>query len=193
VRTTVPDRTAVPAPDRVERACSPAPVGAANRLWVADISSGATLEGWLFLAVIVDACSRRVVGWAMADHLRTDLVLDALELALQTRRPAPGLVHHTDRGCQYTSLAFGQRLRDAGLLPALGTVGDGFDTAVVERFFATRKVELLHRRAWPTRDAARLAIVEFVAVWYNRRRRHSTLGYATPVEFEMRAQEVPAA
>jgi len=193
VRTTVPDRTAAPAPDRVERAFSPAQIGTPDHVWVADISYVATLEGWLYLAVVLDAYSRRVVGWAMADHLRTELVLDALEVALQARRPPPGLIHHTDRGCQYTSLAFGQRLQAAGLLASMGSVGDADDNAVAESFFATLKVELLHRRAWPTRAAAERAIFEYIAVWYNRQRRHSTLAYATPAEFELLAREVPAA
>jgi len=128
VRTTVPDRAATPAPDRVERAFAPEQVGAPDRLWVADISYVATSEGWLFLAVVLDAFSRRVVGWAMAAHLRTELVLDAFEVALQARRPSPGLIHHADHGCQYTSLAFGQRLRAAGILASMGSVGDCFDT-----------------------------------------------------------------
>lgn len=193
VRTTVPDRAAAPAPDRVERAFAPAQIGAADRVWVADISYVATLEGWLFLAVILDAFSRRVVGWAMADHLRTELVLGALEMALQARRPPPGLVHHADHGCQYTALAFGQRLQAAAVLPSMGSVGDCFDNAVAESFFATLKAELLHRQIWPTRAAARLAIFEFIAVWYNRQRRHSTLGYITPIEYEARAQAVAVA
>ena len=189
VRTTTPDRQATPAPDRVERAFAPAEVGAPDRLWVADISYVATLEGWLFLAVVLDAFSRQVVGWAMADHLRTELVTDALAMAIRRRRPAAGLIHHSDQGCQYTSLAFGQRLQDGGILPSMGSVGDCFDNAVAEAFFATLKVELLHRQAWPTRAAARLAIFEFIEVWYNRQRRHSTLGYATPAEYEALAKE----
>jgi putative transposase len=192
-RTTAPDRTATPAPDRVERAFSPDQIGAPNRLWVADISHVATREGWLYLAIVLDAFSRRVIGWAMADHLRTELALDALELALQARRPPPGLVHHTDRGCQYTALAFGQRLQAAGLLASMGAVGNCYDNAVAESFFATLKVEPLHRQVWPTRAAAERAIFEFIAVWYNRQRRHSALDYATPVAFELLAQKGPAA
>jgi putative transposase len=189
VRTTTPDRQASPAPDRVERAFRPTDVGAPDRLWVADISYVATHEGWLYLAVVLDAYSRKVVGWAMADHLRTDLVLDALTMAIRRRRPAAGLVHHSDHGCQYTSLAFGQRLREAGILPSMGSVGDCYDNAVAESFFATLKVELLHRQPWPTQVAARLAIFEYVEVWYNRQRRHSTLAYATPSEYEALATE----
>ena len=125
----------------------------------------------------------------MADHRRTELVTDALTMALRRRRPAAGLIHHSDRGCQYTPLAFGQQLGEAGLLPSTGSVGDCYDNAVAEAFFATLKVELLHRRAWATRTAARLAIFEYVEVWYNRQRRHSTLGYATPAEYEALASK----
>jgi transposase InsO family protein len=138
---------------------------------------------------VLDAFSRRVVGWAMADHLRTELVSAALTMALRQRRPAAGLIHHSDQGCQYTSLAFGQQLREAGILPSVGSTGDCFDNAVAEAFFATIKVELLHRQAWPTRAAARLVIFEYIEVWYNRRRRHSPLGYATPIDFETLARE----
>lgn len=193
VRTTTPDRQATPAPDRVRRSFTPAAVGAPDRLWVADLSYIATQEGWLYLAVIVDAFSRRVVGWAMADHLRTELVLDALAMALRHRHPVPGLIHHSDHGSQYTSMAFGEQLQAAGLVPSMGTVGDCFDNAVAESFFATLKVELLHRQVWPTRAAARRAIFAFIEAWYNRQRRHSTLGYVAPAEYEALAQEVAIA
>jgi putative transposase len=193
VRTTTPDRQATPVPDRVERAFTPAVVGAPDRLWVADITYVATREGWLFLAVVLDAFSRKVVGWAMADHLRTDLVLSAVGMGIRARRPAAGLVHHSDHGCQYTSLAFGQRLQEAGILPSRGSVGDCYDNVVAESFFATIKVELLHRQVWPTRAAARLAIFEYIAVWYNRQRRHSTLGYLSPAAYEALDTEVAIA
>jgi putative transposase len=192
-RTTTRDRRATPAPDRVERGFSPSAIGGPDRLWVADISYVATLEGWLYLAVVLDAFSRRVVGWAMADHLRTELVIDALAMALRHRKPKAGLIHHSDHGCQYTSLAFGQQLQAAGLVPSMGTVGDCFDNAMAESFFATLKVELLHRQVWWTRAAARLAVFEFIEVWYNRQRRHSTLDYATPIEYEALAWEVAIA
>ena len=188
VRTTVADPRAAPAPDRVERAFAPAAIGGPNRLWLADISYIPTREGWLYLAIILDGFSRRVVGWAMADHLQTELVLAALRLALHRRRPAAGLIHHSDRGCQYTSLAFGQHLRAAGLVPSTGSVGDCYDNAVAESFFASLKVELVDRHDWPTRAAARVAIFEYIEVWYNRQRLHSTLGYLSPVQFETRAQ-----
>jgi putative transposase len=193
VRTTVADRTITPAQDRVERAFTPAAIGAPNRVWLADITYVGTGEGWLFLAAILDGFSRKVVGWAMADHLRAELVIDALTMAVQRRQPAPGLIHHSDHGCQYTSLAFGQRLLAAGILPSTGSVGDCYDNAVVEAFFSSLKVELVDRRAWPTRTAARLAIFEFIEAWYNRQRLHSTLGYLTPVQFEALAQAGVAA
>ena len=120
----------------------------------------------------------------MADYLRTELVADALAMAVWQRTPAPGLVHHSDHGCQYTSLAFGQRLRESGLVPSMGSVGDCFDNAVAESFFATLKCELLHRSVWPTRAVARAAIFEFIEAWYNRRRRHSTLAYHSPDSYE---------
>jgi putative transposase len=193
VRTTTRDGEATPAPDRGERGFSPPAIGGPDRLWVADISYVATGDGWLYLAVVLDAFSRRVVGWAMAEHLRAELVIDALAMALRRRKPPAGLVHHSDHGCQYTSLAFGQSLQTAGLVASMGTVGDCFDNAVAESFFATLKVELLHRRVWPTRAAACLAIFEFIEVWYNRQRRHSTLGYATPTEYEALAREAAIA
>jgi putative transposase len=180
-RTTRADPAATPTPDLVERAFRPA---APDRLWVADITYVPTGEGWLYLAVVLDAYSRKVVGWAMADHLRTELVLAATAMAVGARRPAPGLVHHSDHGCQYTSLAFGRRCAAAGIARSMGSVGDCFDNAVAESFFATLKAELVDRRPWPTRAAVRSAIFDYIEGWYNRRRRHSTLGYRSPAEFE---------
>jgi putative transposase len=191
-RTTVADPAATPAPNLVQRHFDPL---APDRLWLADITYIPTEEGWLYLAAVLDAFSRRVVGWAMANHLRTELVLDALDLALCQRRPAAGLVHHSDRGCQYTALAFGRRLAEAGLLPSMSRTGDCFDNAVAESFFATLKRELVDRpdRApWPTRAAARQAIFDYVEVFYNRRRRHSTLGYLSPVAYEAAHQAATA-
>jgi transposase InsO family protein len=161
-RTTVPDRPAALAPDLVRRPFRPA---APDRLWGADSTSVATWEGWLYLAVVVEASSRRVVGWAMAEHLRTELVLAALEMALQRRRPTAGLVHHRDHGCQYASGAVGRRLQEAGLRASMGSVGDSFDNAVAESFFATLTGELVDRAPWPTRAAARSAIFEEVEGW----------------------------
>jgi putative transposase len=192
-RTTVADPAATPAPNLVQRHFDPL---APDRLWVADITYVPTEEGWLYLAAVLDAFSRRVVGWALADHLRTELVLDALELALVRRRPAAGLVHHSDRGCQYTSVAFGRRLAAAGLIPSMSRTGDCFDNAMAESFFATLKRELVdrpERAPWPTRTAARLALVDFIEGFYNRRRRHSALGYLSPAAYEAAHQALTAA
>jgi putative transposase len=143
-----------------------------------------TDEGWLYLAVVLDCFSRRIVGWSMAEHLRTELVLDALDMAIAQRHPGAGLVHHSDHGCQYTSLAFGRRLRAAGLVASMGTVGDALDNAVAESFFATLECELLDRYDWPSRQALRTAVFDFIEVFYNRQRRHSTLDHLTPVDYE---------
>ena len=181
VRTTVAEPTHTPAPNLVARGFRAA---APNRLWLGDITYVATREGWLYLAVLLDAHPRRVVGWAMADHLRTALVLDALAMALRARQPTPGLVHHTDRGCRYTAAAYQARLAAHGITCSMSRTGDCLDNAVAESFLATLKAELVDARTWPTRAAARLAIFEWVEVWYHRQRRHSTLGYLTPVARE---------
>ena len=155
-----------------------------DRLWVADITYVRSKEGFVYLAFILDACSCRVVGWSMATHLRTELVVDALQMAIARRKPAPGLVHHSDRGVQYTSLSFGKRLEDEGLLPSMGQAGTAYDNALAESFVATLKTELLYRNAWPTRQATRTAIFEYIEGFYNPRRRHSALGHLSPAEFE---------
>ncbi len=155
-----------------------------DRLWVADITQHPTDEGWLYLAVVIDAFSRKVVGWAMAEHLQAELVIKALEMALWNRRPSPDLVHHSDHGSQYTSLAFGQRLEQAHILGSMGTVGDALDNAVAESFFATLQVELLDRHRWRTRQQLTTAIFEYAEVFFNRQRLHSTLGYLSPTEYE---------
>ena len=188
-RTTIAD-PAVQAPDLVQRQFRPA---APDRLWLADITYVRTWEGWLYLAVILDAYSRRIVGWALADHLRTELATAALRMALATRRPGPGLIHHSDRGCQYTAAADAARLDAHGIAQSLGRPGTCWDNAVPESFFATLKVELVYRHVWPTKREARTAIFEFIEGFYNRRRRHSTLGYLSPIDFEARHQEVQAA
>jgi len=159
--TTRRDPQASPAPDLVGRSFTPADP---DRLWVADISQQRTGEGWLYLAVILDAFSRRVVGWSMADHLRTELVLDALDMAISQRQPAPGLICHSDHGCQYTSFAYGRRLAASELVASMGTVGDALDNAVAESFFATLECELLDRYPWPTRSGLRTAIFDFIEV-----------------------------
>lgn len=152
----------------------------------ADLTYVRTWTGWLYLAVVLDTFSRRVVGWSMAEHLRTELVLDALNMALWNRRPPVGLVHHSDRGCQYTSLAFGRRCEDAGIRPSMGSRGDAYDNALAEAFFATLETEVLMRQSFPTRGAARRAIFEYIEGFYNPRRRHSALGYLSPAEWERR-------
>lgn len=180
-RTTVPDPAHPPAPNLVARDFA---ASAPDRLWIGDITYVPTWEGWLYLAVLLDAHSRRVVGWAMADHLRVDLALDALRMALGARRPAPGLVHHTDRGCQYTAGAYTARLAAHGLVISMSRAGDCYDNAMAESFFATFKTELIDTRPWPTRRAAQRAIFEWIEVFYNRQRSHSALGYRSPVVFE---------
>lgn len=155
-----------------------------DSLWVADITYVRTTEGFVYLAFILDACSRKVVGWSMATHLRTELVVDALQMAIARRKPAPGLVHHSDRGVQYTSLSFGKRLEDEGLVPSMGRVGSAYDNALAESFIATLKTELLYRSSWLTRQVVRTAIFEYVEGFYNTRRRHSALGHLSPAEFE---------
>lgn len=180
MRTTVADPGATPALDRVERAFAPAAIGGPDRLWLADISYIPTREVWLYLTIILDGFSRRVVGWATAEHLQTESVLAALRLSLQRPRPAAGHIHHRDRRCRYTSLAFGQQLRVAGLGPSTGAVGDCYDNAVAEAFFASLKVESVDRHDWSTHAAARVAIFARIEVWYKRQRLHSTLGYLSP-------------
>jgi putative transposase len=179
-KTTVRDRDARPAPDLVERAFEAA---GPDRLWVADITYIPTWAGFLFLAVVIDAWSRRVVGWAMETHLRTALVLEALDMAIWQRQPE-SVIHHSDQGCQYTSIAFGQRCREAGVRPSMGSVGDCFDNALCESFFATLECELLDRRSFRTPAEARPAVFDFIEGWYNPQRRHSGLGYLSPVTYE---------
>jgi putative transposase len=175
-RTTGRDEAARPAPDLVDRQFTAA---GPDRLWVADITYVPTWAGFLFLAVVVDAWSRRVIGWAMATHLRTELVLAALDMAVAQRQPTD-VIHHSDHGCQYTSVAFGKRCRDAGVRPSMGSVGDAYDNALCESFFATLECELLDRHRFRTQVEARLAIFDFIEGWYNPRRRHSSLDYLSP-------------
>jgi putative transposase len=155
-----------------------------DRLWVADITYLRSWEGWLYLAAVQDVFSRRIVGWSMADHMRAELVVDALQMALEHRRPAPGLVHHSDQGSQYVSLAFGQTARAAGIAQSMGSRGDCFDNAVAESFFATLKKELVNRRPWPTKAELRSEIFDYIEIFYNRQRRHGTLGMTSPADFE---------
>ena len=155
-----------------------------DRLWVADITYLRTWEGWLYLVAVQDVYSRRIVGWSMADHMRTELVTDALQMALAQRRPAPGLIWHSDQGSQFVSLAFGQQARAAGIAQSMGSRGDCFDNAVAESFFATLKKELIHGRSWPSKAELRTEVFEYIEVFFNRRRRHSTLGFLSPEQFE---------
>ena len=164
---------------------------APNQKWVADITYLRTWEGWLYLVAVQDLYSRRIVGWAMADHMRTELVVDALQMALSHRRPDPGLIWHSDQGSQFVSLAFGQQARAAGIAQSMGSRGDCFDNSVAESFFATVKKELIHRRSWPEKNELRSEIFEYIEVFYNRRRRHSTLGMLSPVDYENSARRDP--
>jgi putative transposase len=170
-----------PAPDLVKRNFTPE---APDRLWVSDITYVRTWEGWLYLSFVLDTYSRRVVGWSMSNNLRTELVLDAVNMAIYTRRPSPGLIHHSDRGSQYTSVEFGSRLREAGLLPSMGSVADAYDNSMAESFVSTLKWELIHRHSWPSRQTARMAIFEYIEGFYNTHRRHSALGHLSPSEYE---------
>jgi putative transposase len=190
IRTTVRDPAAPAVPDLVRRDFR---TTGPDRLWVADITYLPTRAGFCYLAAILDAWSRRVVGWSMASHLRTELVATALELALARRRPAAGLIHHSDHGTQYTSLAFGRRLREAGIAASMGSRGDAYDNALAESFFASLETELIDRSDWPTRDVARAAVFEYIEVFYNRVRRHSAIGYVSPLALEERYRLDPAA
>lgn len=180
VTTTRRDPAARPAPDLVQRLFT---AGGPDRLWVADITYIATWAGFLFLAVVLDAWSRRVVGWAMAAHLRTELVLDALNMAIGQRRPTQ-VIHHSDQGCQYTSVAFGLRCREVGIRPSMGSVGDAYDNALCESFFASLECELLDRRRFASQVEARLAVFEYIEGWYNPHRLHSALDYESPISYE---------
>jgi putative transposase len=181
--TTVRDADARPAPDLVSRDfTAPGP----DWLWVADITYIPTWAGFLYLAVVLDAWSRRVVGWAMETHLRTELVVQALNMALHQRHPFE-VIHHSDQGCQYTSIAFGKRCREMGVRPSMGSVGDAYDNAMCESFFATLECELLDRRSFKTQVEARMGVFQFIEGWYNPHRRHSSLGYLSPINYERKA------
>jgi len=182
-RTTVADPAHTPAPNLVARDFT---ASGPNRLWIGASTYLPTREGWLYLAVLLDTHSRRVVGWAMADHHRTELALDALAMALRARRPGAGLVHHTDRGSQYTAAAYQEALAARGLVCSMSRAGECLDNAMAESFFATLKAELVADQQWPTRAAARTAIFEWLEVFYNRQRYHSALAYRSPVAHEER-------
>ena len=180
VTTTRRDNDARAAPDLVDRDFTA--VGR-DKLWVGDITFVPTASGFLYLAVVLDAWSRKIVGWSMANHLRTELVLDALEMAIGQRRPGD-VIHHSDQGSQYTSLAFGGRCREAGVRPSMGSVGDAYDNAMCESFFATLECELLERRRFASQAEARMACFSFIEGWYNPVRLHSALGYRSPMAYE---------
>jgi len=184
--TTVRGVDARPAPDLVERKFV---ATAPDQLWVADITYIPTLSGFLFLAVVLDVFSRRVVGWAMANHLRTELVLDALNMAIFRRNPM-GVIHHSDQGCQYTAIAFTKRCEQAGIRPSMGSVGDCYDNAMCESFNATLECELLARHRFKNPHEASLVVFDYIEGFYNPHRRHTSIGSVSPVEFERRMHQV---
>jgi putative transposase len=181
-KTTIPDPAATAARDLIARDFGPGPD--VDRRYVGDITYVATWEGWSYLATVIDLASRRVVGWALADHLRTELVSDALEMAFTQRRPSAGLVFHSDRGCQYTSTDYARLARQHRVVLSVGAKGECWDNAVAESFFATIKRELIDTRAWPTRASLHRAVFEYIEGWYNPRRLHSSLNYLSPAEHE---------
>jgi putative transposase len=190
VQTTRRDENAPVSDDLVHRVFT---ATAPDQLWLADITYLPTWQGFLYLAIVLDAYSRRVVGWGMADHMRAELVVDALEMACWHRRPGSGLVHHSDHGSQYTSLAFGRCLREAGIAQSMGTVGDCYDNAMAESFFATLECELIKRTRWRSHSEARMAVFDYIETFYNPVRRHSALDYRSPAEHERRYRQTVAA
>jgi transposase InsO family protein len=184
-RTTIRTKGESVAPDLVQRHFT---AKAPNQLWVADITYVPTKAGFLYLGVVLDVFSRRIVGWAMEPHLRTELVLQALNMALHLRRPQR-VIHHSDHGGQYTSIAFGQRCREAGVRLSMGSVGDCYDNAMCESFFASLECELLERQSFQSYAQARMAIFDYIEGWYNTHRRHSAIGYNAPIAYERRLQE----
>jgi putative transposase len=179
-----------PAPDMVNREfTAPAP----DNLWTADITYVPTLEGFLYLAIVLDVYSRKIVGWSMADHMRNSLVCDALSMALHNRRPATAVIHHSDQGSQYTSDDFADLCQRRNVTRSLGSVGDCYDNAITESFFATLECELIDRATFRSHAEARVAIFDFIEGFYNRRRRHSSLGYLSPLDYENQAEVCYAA
>jgi putative transposase len=189
VRTTIPDEHADLAPDLVNRDFHPP---GPDRLWVADITAIPTGAGFCYLAAVTDAWSRRVVGWSMAAHMRTELVSAALDAAIVHRRPGEGLIHHSDHGSQYTSIAFGRKLRESGIAASMGSIGDCYDNAMAESFFATLETELIDRSDWANTSEAKAAVFDYIEVFYNRIRRHSSLGNLSPEQFEERYRSTVA-
>lgn len=187
VVTTRRDRRERPAPDLVQRGFK---ADRPDALWVADMTHVPTWAGFVYLAAVMDVFSRRIVGWAMGENMTSDLVLRALNMGLQQRRPS-GVIHHSDQGSQYTSLAFGKRCAEMGVRPSMGSVGHAYDNAMAESFFATLECELLEQRSFRTKTEAKAALFSYIEGWYNPRRRHSALGYLSPIEFERRQTERP--
>lgn len=185
ITTTVRDRNARPAPDLVERNFK---ADAPDKLWVADITYVPTLAGFLFVAIVLDVFSRRVVGWAMQTHMRAELVLDALDMAVHQRRPK-NVIHHSDQGSQYTSIAFGARCKEAGIQPSMGSVGDCYDNAMCESFNAILECELLVKHRFKTTREAALIVFDFIEAFYNPKRRHTSLGMLSPAEYERRMSQ----
>jgi transposase InsO family protein len=181
-KTTIPDPDAERARDLIQRQFGPC--AEINRRYVGDITYISTWEGWAYLATVIDLASRKVVGWALAEHMRAELVLDALDMAFAQRQPDPGVIFHSDRGCQYTSADYGNLARAHGVVLSVGRKGECWDNAVAESFFATIKRELIDTRAWPTRAGLRTAIFDYIEGWYNTRRLHSSLDYLSPADYE---------
>jgi len=178
--TTRRNPNAAPAPDHLKRDFTAA---APNQVWVADITYVPTWAGFGYLATVLDVFSRRIVGWSFAEHMRTDLIVDALDMAVETRRPLPGLIHHSDQGTQYTSIEFGRRCRRAGIEISMGSVGDCYDNSMAESFFATLECELIDQHRFRNLTDARTEIISFID-WYNHRRRHTSLDNKSPVRYE---------
>jgi transposase InsO family protein len=184
VRTTDSTHAHPVAPNVLQRQFGVDQVAGLDRVWVSDLTYVPTREGWLYLAIVLELASRRVVGWALRETLDADLALAALRMALADRRPAPGLLHHSDRGSQYACGEYRTLLAAHGLAASMSKQGDCWDNAVAESFFATVETEVIMEADWPTRDAARQAIFAYIETWYNRERRHSSLGYRSPVQYE---------
>jgi len=180
-RTTDSDHPLPIAPNRLKESAVP---NQPNQVWVSDITYIATAPGWVYLAVIMDLCSRKIVGWATANHLKASLVQDALHRALSRRRPAAGLLHHSDRGCQYASEAYRRQLQTHQLLASMSAAGNCYDNAAMESFFSTLKTELIHRQQWLTHAQVNVALFDYIETFYNRQRLHSALNYQSPAEFE---------